>query len=95
MLRLIAIAAAACSLAAAPALAADGPYKLDKNGKCHDAKGHFAKADMCKGGMKSMTMGPPAPAKATTGPAGGYKLDAKGKCHDPKGKMAKAEMCKA
>ena len=60
--------------------------KIDKNGKCHDAKGKFAKMEVCKGGAM---MSPKADDK------GPYKLDAKGKCHDAKGRMAKKEMCKA
>jgi len=77
MLRLIAIAAVASSLAAAaPAFAdAGGPYKLDAKGKCHDAKGAFAAADKCK---------------ATGKPAGKCK-DAKGrfaKCGTPGAKPA-------
>jgi hypothetical protein len=68
------------------ALAASGAQaqKLDKNGRCHDKSGKFAKADVCKGGM----LGP------TTGPAHTYKLDGKGMCHDDKGKMAKKTFCK-
>ena len=43
------IAAVAVLSMAAPAFAeAGGPYKLDAKGKCHDAKGAFTKADMCK-----------------------------------------------
>jgi hypothetical protein len=79
MLRTIVIVAAVM-FAATSASA----QKIDANGKCHDAKGKFAKMEVCKGA-------PPA-AKADAGP---YKLDAKGKCHDAKGKMAKKEMCKA
>lgn len=75
------IIAALALLAAAPAANAQ---KLDANGKCHDAKGRFAKAEVCKGAA-------PASAPAATG----YKLDAKGNCHDAKGKMAKKELCKA
>ena len=46
----LALIAATVSIAlAAPAFAdAGGPYKLDAKGKCHDAKGAFVKADMCK-----------------------------------------------
>ncbi len=75
---LFATAAFALSLAGA----ADA-QKLDKNGKCHDASGKFAKAEVCKGA---------APAAAT--PAATYTLDAKGNCHDAKGKMAKKTLCK-
>jgi len=44
-----ALAASAVLALASPAFAdAGGPYKLDAKGKCHDAKGAFTKADMCK-----------------------------------------------
>lgn len=52
MMRLIA-AAAALALLASPAAA----QKIDKNGKCHDAKGRFAAMSVCKGAA------PAAPAK--------------------------------
>jgi len=44
------LAACAIALGLATAAAADagGPYKLDAKGKCHDVKGAFAKAEMCK-----------------------------------------------
>jgi hypothetical protein len=76
------------ALTAALALFATGAFaqKIDANGRCHDAKGRFAKMEVCKGGA-AMTA-----AKPDAGP---YKLDAKGKCHDAKGKMAKKALCKA
>jgi hypothetical protein len=77
MLKTLAIVAA-LALAAGSASA----QKIDKNGKCHDASGKFAKMEVCKGA---------APAKTDAV----YKLDAKGNCHDAKGKMAKKEMCAA
>ena len=77
MLRTLAIVAA-LALAAGSASA----QKLDKNGRCHDASGKFAKAEVCKG----------APAADPKGP---YKLDAKGNCHDAKGKMSKKDKCAA
>jgi hypothetical protein len=83
MLRTVIITAA---LVLAAGGAANG-QTIDKNGKCHDAKGHFAKMDVCKGAGKV--------TPAAGGPATGYKLDAKGQCHDAKGKMAKKELCKA
>jgi hypothetical protein len=55
--------------------------KIDDKGKCHDAAGHFAKMDICKGGMKM--------------PMHSYKMDDKGKCHDEKGKFAKKALCSA
>lgn len=71
------IAAVAALSIAAPAFAdAGGPYKLDAKGKCHDAKGAFTKAGMCK-----------APAAAKPGKC----RDAKGKftkCGAPGAKPA-------
>jgi hypothetical protein len=77
------------ALVAAFALAAGAAnaQKIDANGRCHDAKGRFAKMEVCKGAASS------APAAAA--PAGAYKLDAKGKCRDAKGRMAKKDLCKA
>ena len=83
MLKTLAIAAA-LTLAAGSASA----QKIDKNGRCHDAAGKFAKMEVCKGaGAASAT-----PAADPNGP---YKLDAKGKCHDAKGRMAKKDKCAA
>lgn len=45
MIRMIAVAAAALALIASPAAA----QKLDKSGKCHDAKGRFVAMSFCKG----------------------------------------------
>ncbi len=78
LFRTIAIAAAFVLAAGA----ADA-QKIDKNGKCHDAKGKFAPMSVCKGG-----------APAPTASASAYKLDAKGNCHDAKGKMVKKDLCK-
>jgi hypothetical protein len=49
-MRTLSLLAAVAALAlAGPAFAdAGGPYKLDAKGKCHDAKGGFAKAELCK-----------------------------------------------
>lgn len=80
--------------------------KVDKHGRCHDAAGRFAKAEVCGGvstpKSKSRSKSapaalPPAVAAPVTAaaPAHTYKLDAKGKCHDEKGKMAKKAMCAA
>ena len=69
---------------------------LDKNGRCHDAAGKFAKAEVCKGAKATTPAAAgevtraPAPAADANGP---YKLDAKGKCHDAKGKMAAKAKC--
>jgi hypothetical protein len=84
MLRTLAIVAA-LALAAGTASA----QKIDKNGRCHDAAGKFAKMEVCKGA------GGAAAATPAADPNGPYKLDAKGKCHDAKGKMAKKAMCAA
>jgi hypothetical protein len=81
------IAAALALVATAPSYA----QKIDKNGRCHDAAGKFAKAEVCKGagGSKSTA------STAAADPNGPYKLDAKGKCHDAKGKMAAKAKCAA
>ena len=86
MLKTLAIVAA-LALAAS---AADA-QKIDKNGRCHDAAGKFAKMDVCKGAGGAAAKAA-APAADPSGP---YKLDAKGKCHDAKGKMAKKDKCAA
>jgi len=86
---MITAALAMLSVAAAPASA----QKLDKNGRCHDAAGKFAKAEVCAGGAKSSAAA--APKTAAADPNGPYKLDAKGKCHDAKGKMASKAKCAA
>ena len=77
---------------------------LDKNGRCHDAAGKFAKADVCKG-AKAGAATPAAAETATKAskkeaakaaePAAVYKADAKGNCHDAKGKLVKKTLCKA
>jgi hypothetical protein len=95
------LAALAMIAVAAPTVQAQ---TLDKNGKCHDASGKFAKADVCKG-VKGTTTAAAETAKrapaATVAAApaaaakGDYKLDAKGKCRDAKGKMAKKTLCAA
>jgi hypothetical protein len=82
-------ALAMLSVAAAPASA----QKIDKNGRCHDKAGKFAKDAVCAGGAKSSAAAPAAVAAAD--PKAPYKLDAKGKCHDVKGKMAAKAKCAA
>ena len=69
--------AAALTLAGAAAHA-DGMYKMDAKGGCHDASGKYAKKEMCKAPMAAMA----------------YKMDAKGKCRDAKGRFAKQDLCK-
>ena len=89
---MIAAAFAMLSVAATPASA----QKIDKNGRCHDKAGKFAKAEVCagvKGAATASTAAPPPVAAAD--PNGPYKLDAKGKCHDAKGKMAAKAKCAA
>ncbi len=71
------ILAAALTLAGSAALA-DGMYKMDAKGGCHDASGKYAKKEMCTAPMGAIT----------------YKMDAKGKCHDAKGRFAKQGLCK-
>ena len=61
--------------------------KIDKNGRCHDKAGKFAKEEVCKG----LSGGATAPSD----PNAPYKLDAKGKCHDVKGRMATKAKCAA
>lgn len=87
MRQVLMIAAALALVAAAPSYA----QKIDKNGRCHDAAGKFAKDAVCAGGAKSAA---PA-ATAAADPKAPYKLDAKGKCHDVKGKMASKAKCAA
>jgi hypothetical protein len=88
------LVALAMTTAAAPTVQAQ---TLDKNGKCHDASGKFAKADVCKGVKATTTASAAAPtrapAAAAVDPKAPYKLDAKGKCHDAKGKMAAKSKC--
>lgn len=87
-MRTVMLIAAALSLAATvPAAYAQ---KLDKNGRCHDAAGRFAKAEVCKGGRAAPAAGTPS-----VDPNAPYKLDAKGKCHDVKGRMAAKAKCAA
>jgi micrococcal nuclease len=77
MFKTLAFTAAAFALIATGA-SAQALYKLDAAGKCHNAKGAFAKADLCK-----------TPAAAA---AGGKCRNAKGqfaKCDAPGAKPAK------
>ena len=83
------IAAALALVAGAPSYA----QKIDKNGRCHDKAGKFAKDAVCAGGATSSAAA--APKTAAADPNGPYKLDAKGKCHDVKGKMASKAKCAA
>jgi hypothetical protein len=85
-LMIITAALAMLSVSVSPASA----QKLDKNGRCHDAAGRFAKAEVCKGGLAGSAAG-----AAPVDPKAPYKLDAKGKCHDVKGRMAAKAKCAA
>jgi hypothetical protein len=67
---------AAATILATPAFA-QGPYRLDAKGGCHNAAGRYAAKAMC------MTPDPGAP----------YKLDAKGACHTRTGKFAPKVKC--
>jgi hypothetical protein len=95
-MRPILILAVLALAAAAPSVQAQ---TVDKNGRCHDAAGKFAKADVCKGAKSTTTAAAetatraPAAATAAADAKGPYKLDAKGKCHDAKGKMAAKAKC--
>lgn len=96
MQRLMIIAAAIALAMSAPALA----QMVDKNGRCHDAAGRFAKAEVCKSAPKAkvtpMKTGAISAKAIKAEPmAAIYKLDAKGMCHDAKGKLAKKDMCVA
>ncbi len=96
----------AVAFALSLASAADA-QKVDKNGRCHDAAGRFAKAEVCGGVSTSKSKSrsksapaalPPAaaaPSASAGAPTHTFKLDAKGKCRDEKGKMAKKAMCAA
>ena len=81
------IATALALVAAAPSYA----QKIDKNGRCHDAAGRFAKDAVCGGASAAKS----AAATPAADPKAPYKLDAKGKCHDVKGRMAAKAKCAA
>jgi hypothetical protein len=88
MRKILMVAAAVAMLGSISTTAS--AQKIDKNGRCHDAAGKFAKAEVCKGAAGAKT-----PAAASVDPKAPYKLDAKGKCHDVKGKMAAKAKCAA
>jgi hypothetical protein len=80
-----------------------GAQKLDANGRCHDASGHFAKAEVCgtastkaaktsKSNTAASAMTSAKPASATTPAAAGAATTGAAKpqkCKDDKGKFAK------
>ncbi len=71
---MVTAALAMLGVAAAPASA----QKYDRDGKCRDDHGRFAKDEICKG---------------AGGPHHMYKLDKKGKCRDEHSHFAKDEFC--
>jgi hypothetical protein len=91
MRHVLMIAAALALVAAAPSYA----QKLDKNGRCHDQAGKFAKDEVCKGAVTTTVKATVPAGSAAADPKAPYKLDAKGKCHDNKGKMAAKAKCAA
>jgi hypothetical protein len=76
------------ALALAVAVPSVHAQTLDKNGRCHDAAGKFAKAEVCKGAASKSAAAGALKGAAVADPNGPYKLDAKGKCHDDLGSMA-------
>jgi hypothetical protein len=91
MRKILMIAAAIATLGSISTTAS--AQKIDKNGRCHDAAGKFAKDAVCAGAGGAKGAAPAA--TAATDPKAPYKLDAKGKCHDVKGKMAPKAKCAA
>jgi hypothetical protein len=81
------------ALALAVAVPSVHAQTLDKNGRCHDAVGKFAKAEVCKGAASKSAAAGALKGAAVADPNGPYKLDAKGKCHDAHGKMAAKAKC--
>jgi hypothetical protein len=75
MRHVLMMAAAFALLAVAPASHAQ---MIDNNGKCHDASGKLAKAEVCKG---------------VADPNGPYTRDAKGHCRNAKGVIASKSKC--
>ena len=89
MLKSTLIAAAAAAFLFAGSVSAQ---KLDANGRCHDAKGQFAKAEVCAGAsMKAGKSKAAASATAAATPAAATAgASAKPqKCKNAKGKFAK------
>nr|MEA2797520.1 hypothetical protein [Phenylobacterium sp.] len=91
MLKSTLIAAAAAAFLFAGSA---GAQKLDANGRCHDAKGHFAKAEVCGGAsMKAGKSKAAASATASATPAAATaSATAPAKpqrCKNDKGKFAK------
>ncbi|THD65035.1 hypothetical protein [Phenylobacterium sp.] len=97
MLKMMLVASVAGLLLAGSASA----QKLDANGRCHDAKGQFAKAEVCGGASakaaptkSAMAKAPAkgaASATAAAAPASAVAKAKSGKCKDAKGKFAKCD----
>jgi hypothetical protein len=100
MRRTITLFAALALMAAGPAWA----QKIDANGRCHDASGKFAKAEVCGGASSSKASksahaatSAAAPASATASAKAdksakaekSAKADKPAKCRDAKGKYTK------
>jgi hypothetical protein len=75
MMILAALAALALASSAPPSFA----QKVDKNGRCHDASGKFAKADVCKGGVTGAVAGAENKASGAAAAAGGAAAGAEKK----------------
>ncbi len=90
MLRVTLVAASAAVLLFAGSASAQ---KLDANGRCHDAKGQFAKAEVCGGAAAKtakMSKSNAAPsAMAAAKPASATAPAKPQKCKNDKGKFAK------
>ncbi|HEV7384786.1 MAG TPA: hypothetical protein VGN89_07890 [Phenylobacterium sp.] len=91
MLKSTLIAAAAAALLFAGSASAQ---KLDANGRCHDAKGQFAKAEVCGGASMKASKSSKAAASATSAatPAAATAAATSAKpqrCKNDKGKFAK------
>ncbi len=89
MLKSTLLAAAAAAFLFAGSASAQ---KLDANGRCHDAKGQFAKAEVCGGAsMKAGKSKAAASATAAATPAAARAGAAAKpqKCKNDKGKFAK------
>jgi hypothetical protein len=87
MLKSTLIAAAAAAFLFAGSASAQ---KLDANGRCHDAKGQFAKAEVCGGAsMKAGKSKAAASAMAAATPAAATAPAKAQRCKNDKGKFAK------
>ena len=91
MLRKFIVAGAALALLLSAGSAA--AQKLDANGRCHDASGQFAKAEVCGGGATSLKATPKAATKSASAAAAKPMAAAAPataeKCRDDKGHFVK------